>query len=118
MNLKQRKYHREWKHKKKLESPEKYLLDEARDNAAHYHREFTLTINDIHIPKYCPYFGIKLSFNKQRRNSSPSLDRIDNTKGYIPSNVEVISWRANKLKNDATIGELIQFAKTILIRFV
>ncbi len=35
-----------------------------------------------------------------------SLDRIDNSKGYIPGNVAVISWRANLIKNSSTLEEL------------
>jgi hypothetical protein len=38
--------------------------------------------------------------------NSPSLDRIDNSKGYIEGNVIVVSWRANNLKRDASIQEL------------
>ncbi len=37
---------------------------------------------------------------------SPSLDRIDSTKGYTKGNIWVISNRANTLKNDATLSEL------------
>jgi hypothetical protein len=40
------------------------------------------------------------------RDSSPSLDRIDNSKGYVKGNVAVISFRANTLKNNATADEL------------
>lgn len=88
--------------------------------------EFTITKEDIVIPEYCPILGIKLEAGLGRKrdsdspslvgakDSSPSLDRIDNSKGYIPGNVLVISWRANYLKNTATLDELVmlgEFAK-------
>jgi hypothetical protein len=50
-----------------------------------------------------------LKYNKGRSGffpDSPSLDRIDPSKGYVKGNVRVISARANLLKNDATVGEL------------
>jgi len=37
---------------------------------------------------------------------SPSLDRIDNSKGYTKDNVMVISFRANNIKKDANLQEL------------
>jgi hypothetical protein len=33
-------------------------------------------------------------------------DRKDNARGYVKDNVRVISWRANRLKSDATLEEL------------
>jgi hypothetical protein len=48
---------------------------------------------------------------------SPSLDRIDNNKGYIKGNVEVISWKANIMKSNASPEELVEFAKAILEKF-
>jgi hypothetical protein len=38
---------------------------------------------------------------------SPSLDRIDPSRGYIPGNVQVISNRANLLKRDGTLREIV-----------
>jgi hypothetical protein len=39
-------------------------------------------------------------------HSSYSLDRIDSDKGYVKGNVQVISYRANMLKSNASIEEL------------
>jgi hypothetical protein len=43
-----------------------------------------------------------------------SLDRVDNTKGYIPGNVRVISRKANIMKADLTVDlleKLINYIK-------
>lgn len=41
----------------------------------------------------------------------PSLDRWDSSKGYVPGNVFVISYRANTLKNSATLDEALRIVK-------
>jgi hypothetical protein len=83
--------------------------------------EFSITKEDIVIPDVCPVLGIKIKAGQGRKwdppskgcrlngaqDSSPSLDRINNSKGYIKGNVRVISWRANYLKHTATFDELI-----------
>ena len=70
--------------------------------------KFDITIDDITIPEFCPILGLKLQSVRGTtgRDSSPSLDRIDNSKGYIKGNIAVISFRANTLKNNATADEL------------
>jgi len=45
------------------------------------------------------------------RNTSPSLDRLVGDLGYVPMNVVVISYRANRMKNDSTLAELEQLVK-------
>lgn len=78
--------------------------------------EFSISIEDIYVPKYCPVFGYILESSDKRRPlyNSPSLDRIDPTKGYIKGNVQVISHRANSMKTNATKEEMLLFAKWIL----
>jgi hypothetical protein len=39
-------------------------------------------------------------------STSPSIDRVDSSKGYTKDNIQVISHRANNLKNNATLEEL------------
>lgn len=38
--------------------------------------------------------------------NAPSIDRIRNDVGYIKSNILVVSWRANRLKGDASLAEM------------
>ena len=93
--------------------PRKKLLYAARKRAKQNGLECTITVDDIVIPDICPALGIKLEAhigagrqNREDISNSPSLDRIDNSKGYIPGNVAVISLRANMIKTDATAAEL------------
>lgn len=72
--------------------------------------EFDLEVIDIpEIPEYCPILNIKIIANTEKegpQDSSPSLDRLDNTKGYIKENITIISNRANRIKADSNIEEL------------
>lgn len=64
-------------------------------------------IDEIGIPITCPILNIPLAFNRNNvQDNSISFDRIDSTKGYTKDNLIVISYKANKLKSNATIDEL------------
>jgi hypothetical protein len=79
----------------------------------------TITPEDLVWPSHCPVLGFELDYversgerGAQRAQPNwPSLDRWDNTKGYVPGNVFVISYRANSLKNSATYEEILKVAK-------
>ena len=76
--------------------------------------QFTLKHTDIpEIPEVCPVLGIKIKANtiSAPLDSSPSLDRIDTTRGYVIGNIRIISNRANRIKSDATLEELILILK-------
>jgi hypothetical protein len=70
--------------------------------------EFNIEISDIIIPSVCPVFGIdfEVGVGKGPSDKSPSLDRIDNTKGYIKGNIQVISFKANRMKNDCNVDDM------------
>lgn len=83
------------------------LLNYARRNAKRRGDECSLELKDIVIPEYCPVLGIKLQpGSHSHQDCSPSVDRIDSTKGYTRDNVWIISARANRIKNNATIEEI------------
>lgn len=96
-----------WKYK-----PSLHMLNNSKQRAKVSGLEHNLTVDDINIPDFCPVLGIKLETGDRKNHyNAPSIDRIDNTKGYIKENVVVVSTRANLLKKDATINELIMLAK-------
>ena len=99
-------------------NPQKSMWFAARHRAKNRGMEFSILPEDIQIPEFCPVLGIKLQQNKgsgKNQPSSPSLDRIDNSKGYIKGNIVVMSLRANNLKGSASVEELeliLEFVKS------
>jgi len=89
------------------------LLYAARGRAKKAGLPCTITVDHIVIPEICPVLGIPLfpSVGNGRKHpalipNSPSVDRLDNDKGYTPDNIRVISMRANDIKSNATLDEL------------
>jgi len=88
-------------------NPEKIMLHMARSRARGEGYLCTITTMDISIPEYCPLLGLRLEQGTEKRtDASPSLDKIRPELGYVPGNVWVISWKANRIKNNATLQEL------------
>ena len=87
----------------------KQTLRASKNRAKAKGLEHTLTLDDIKdlypLDGRCPVFGFELTWGNPRW-SSPSLDRIDSTKGYTYDNCQVISNKANVIKNDASLEEL------------
>jgi hypothetical protein len=102
--------------KVEIKSLEYLIWYRAKNNAKEHGREFNLEVEDIVIPKKCPYLNIDLVFDITNSNFENyfSIDRIDSTKGYIKGNIQIISRLANTMKNNATNEQLITFAKNIL----
>jgi len=66
--------------------------------------EFTIKRADLTVPGICPAIGIAINWSD--KDHCASLDRIDNSKGYVPENVQVISYKANAMKRNGTVEEL------------
>ncbi len=90
------------------------LLSQAKVRSTRFGLSFNIDILDIVIPDTCPILGIKLKRGTKGKSAeSPSLDRIDNSRGYEKGNVRVISNLANTMKNNATRVQLLTFADNI-----
>jgi hypothetical protein len=85
----------------------KVLLLAARCRSKKYGLVCSITENDVVVPTHCPVLGIALTVGEGRCSAnSPTLDRIDSTRGYVPGNIIVISHRANTIKSNATLEEI------------
>ena len=118
--MNRKEWHTEWRLKYIKRHPAKHLMYLARARSKRKGVECTITEEDIHIPEVCPHLGVKMETQTklgEDRAFTMTLDRIDNSKGYVPGNVEVISWLANTMKNNATPEQLVNFAKAILERY-
>jgi|HubBroStandDraft_3_1064219.scaffolds.fasta_scaffold172727_2 hypothetical protein len=99
----QQEHARHWRTK----YPVRSLVLLARKRAKRRKTKFNISEKDIHIPTRCPVLGIPLFIgNRQLKDNSPTIDEIIPGKGYVKGNVAVISWRANRLKSDATLKEI------------
>jgi hypothetical protein len=98
-------------------NPKLRFLASAKHRAKTEKAPFNLKPEDFEIPEFCPVLGIKLKFNfgvGGFKENSPTLDRFIPKLGYVKNNVQIISFRANRLKGDATTEEvekLLQWMK-------
>lgn len=92
----------------RLANRESVMLKNARNRARDMCIPFSISIKDIEIPDTCPILGITIAAQGPRTaENSPELDRIVPELGYTRENVQVISRRANRYKNNASISELV-----------
>lgn len=59
-------------------------------------------LNETKIPKYL------------RNYKAPSIDRWDNSKGYVYDNINIISWNANRMKGNLSLKGLELFCQNTL----
>lgn len=108
-------------------SPFRYHLNGAKKRNKQYKRDFDLDLQylkelwDRQNGK-CSVTGLELHIKyihtkKQRTDKSPyqaSLDRIDNSKGYIKGNVRFVCLMFNIARNDFSDNAVIEFCKKVV----
>ncbi len=86
---------------------ESHLLADVKRRAKKSNEPFNLDIDDIDVPEFCPALGLRLDWEAGlRADNLPSLDKVIPKLGYIKGNVRMISFRANRLKNNATLSDI------------
>lgn len=62
------------------------------------------------VRTHCPLLNIELDYQNYGTKKMPdnyaTLDKINPKLGYVPGNVQIISYRANTIKNSATLAEM------------
>jgi hypothetical protein len=110
---------KQYKKAARMKDPIKYMLILVKARCKHLgnHIPFSILPEDVEYVTHCPILGIELNyFSEQSKrgmvvDNAASIDRIVPSLGYIPGNVMVVSWRANKLKSDITLEEMALFAQ-------
>ena len=100
----------------RIKMPEtKEIYQRLKQSAKKRKIDFTLTLtdlNNISFPITCPVLGIPLRWNRGLPNDdSYSFDRIDSSQGYTIDNLEIISFKANRAKNNLTEDEMKKFCE-------
>ena len=93
------------------QNPSSHMFNLAKHRAAARGLDFIITKSDIEdvLPEdmICPVLGTKMTYLTGDSRTSPSLDRKDNTKGYTPGNIWVISNSANSMKRSKPLDEFL-----------
>lgn len=91
----------------KRNHPEVALAGWARRRSKETGLPFNITAKDIFIPDKCPVLGILLfKGDGKLHDNSPTLDRLQPELGYVKGNVVVISYKANRIKNNGNLKDL------------
>jgi hypothetical protein len=62
----------------------------------------------------CNISKVKINFGRRHRTpTTASLDRIDNKKGYIKTNVHWVHKKINQIKMDMSLDEFIEWCKKV-----
>ena len=93
----------------------KTIYNRLKSSAKKRNIPFELTPYDLYHLSYpitCPILNITLKYNRgAQQDDSYSIDRRDSSKGYTNDNIIVISWKANRLKSNATTEEMNKIAE-------
>lgn len=93
-----------------------YIIRNTKFTAKRRGIHFDLKYTDFEIPEKCPILGVPLTYLGESGGNDPfhaSMDRIDNSKGYVKENVIVISKLANSMKNSADFDLILKFCENM-----
>jgi hypothetical protein len=96
------------------------------DNRGDASHKITITLDELYstgeAQKWrCALSGEELEFTRGGQEwggkwcnpNSCTLDRIDSSKGYIPGNIQLLTWRVNYIKQHLDNQEFIDICKLV-----
>lgn len=99
------------------------LVNAAKQRSRKFGREFDLTVDDItarieagRCEATSLYFDLSADQGARAGARSPSIDRIDNSKGYTADNVQVVCWQFNLAKAHHGLPALVEIAQALVAR--
>jgi hypothetical protein len=103
----------------KRNHPKVRLVNFARHRAKIGNLPFNITASDFEIPIFCPAIGIRLELgNGKLHDASPTLERIVPELGYVKGNIAVISYKANRMKNNSSLIELENLTEWLRVQTI
>jgi hypothetical protein len=93
---------------------DRWIIRNKRGNKRKLRSELSIEYYKSLIVDTCPLLGVRLTYENFKGNAPSNyatLDRIDPNKGYVEGNVQIVSFRANTLKSNATLEELKMIVK-------
>lgn len=67
---------------------------------------------------FCEVTGLPFQFstpgNSHKNPFAPSIDRIDNSKGYIKSNVRIVLWCVNLMHGEMNDEQMVEMCKAVV----
>lgn len=109
-----------FKEKHTIEGRAARLFYNARNRAKQSRRdiEFNITKDYVYkllMPMTCAITNVKLELGENSTPYSPSIDRIDNNRGYVKGNIQIVAQMYNFCKNNYTDKVAIRFLKQIKV---
>ena len=108
-----KEYRRRARHKQRIryQDDRVRLVDRAKTRAKYKGVPCSIRPEDLTIPDLCPILGTVF---QKCSEYAMSIDEIIPGLGYVKDNVQIISMKANAMKNSATREELVKFAEWVL----
>lgn len=106
-------------------NPARTLFNQCKCNARQRKLPFELTLQMVEeflVGMTCSATGLPLTFDRgeggryARRPWFPSLDRLDNSKGYIPGNVRVVCSLYNFMRSNHSDEDVLAVARALVAR--
>ena len=92
----------------------KRMVRQLRASAKKRNIDFSLTegqLQELSFPLRCPLLGTVINYSaKGYDKNMPSVDRIENDKGYHFDNIMIVSFAGNRSKSNLSESELKKFA--------